>query len=320
MTDKIRILAIGGSTASGKSALAMELAHRYGGEIISCDSMQVYKQMNIGTAKPTDEDMKKIRHHMIDIVEPDSPFSCADYVRLASAAIEDVARRGGLPIVCGGTGLYLDALLRGSDFSEDSDPDPTLRKELLDFAEKNGKEALYEELRRIDPESAAETHPNNVKRVARAIEIYRTSGKTKTELDRLSRLAPKKYDATVIALRYNDRDILKERINKRVDIMIAEGLERETRELLALGIFEKNTTAAQAIGYKEFLGYFRGESSFDECVELLKTATRKYAKRQITWFGGKDYVRQLDADENGKMKGFEEIVKSASEMFFDKKC
>lgn len=315
MDKKIRILAIGGATASGKSALALEMARRHNGEIISCDSMQVYKKMNIGTAKPTEAEMAEIRHHMIDIVEPDCPFSCADYVKLASEAISDVSSRGKLPIVCGGTGLYLDALLRGSGFSEESDPDLDLRRELLEFAEKNGKDALYEELQRIDPESALAIHPNNVKRVARAIEIYRTSGKTKSELDRLSRLAPSKYDAAVIALRYNDRDILRKRIDQRVDVMISEGLERETRELLELGIFEKNTTAAQAIGYKEFLGYFRGSSTFEECVELLKTATRKYAKRQITWFGGKEYVRFVDADRQGEMKSFEEIVNNAEELF-----
>ena len=318
MAEKIKILAIGGSTASGKSALAMEFAERHNGEIVSCDSMQVYKKMNIGTAKPTEADMARVRHHMIDVVEPDEPFSCADYIRLAAKAIEDVASRGKLPIICGGTGLYLDALLRGSDFSEDSDPDPDLRRELLDFAEKNGNDALHAELMKIDPESAAAIHPNNVKRVARAIEIYRTSGKTKTELDRLSKLAPQKYDATVIALRYTDRELLRARIDKRVDIMIEEGLERETRELLELGIFEKNATAAQAIGYKEFIGYFKGESTFLECTDLLKTATRKYAKRQMTWFGGKDYVRFIDADQNGALKSFEEIVNSAESIFFDR--
>ena len=277
--------------------------------------MQVYKKMNIGTAKPTEADMSRVRHHMIDVVEPDAPFSCADYIRMAAVAIEDVAKRGKLPIVCGGTGLYLDALLRGSDFSEDSDPNLELRRELLEFAAKNGNEALHAELKRIDPESAQATHPNNVKRVARAIEIYRTSGKTKTELDRLSRLAPQKYDATVVALKYNDRELLRRRIDLRVDMMIEEGLERETKELLELGIFEKNATAAQAIGYKEFLGYFRGESTFSECAELLKTATHKYAKRQMTWFGGKDYVRFIDADANGVLRSFEEIVNNAESLF-----
>ena len=315
MDEKIKILAIGGSTASGKSALALELAERFDGEIVSCDSMQVYKRMNIGTAKPTAEEMARVPHHMIDIVEPQENYSCAEYIKDAERAVRDIASRGKLPIICGGTGLYLDALLRGSDFSEESTPNEAIRRELFEFAEKYGKEAVFEELRRVDPESAEAIHPNNLKRVIRAIEIYRTSGQKKSELDRLSQLAPSKYDATVIALRYNDRDILKNRIDARVDQMIAEGLEDETRALLEEGVFERNTTAAQAIGYKEFLGYFEGKMRFDECAELLKIATRKYAKRQMTWFGGKKYVEWIDADADGRMRSFDEIVNSATELF-----
>ncbi len=315
MDEKIRILAIAGATASGKSSLALALAEQYDGEIVSCDSMQVYKRMNIGTAKPTAAEMARVAHHMIDIVEPQNNYSCAEYIKDAERAIRDISSRGKLPIICGGTGLYLDALLRGSDFSEDSTPNEKLRRELFEFAEQHGKDALFEELRRVDPESAEAIHPNNLKRVIRAIEIYRTSGVKKSELDRLSQLAPSKYDATVIALRYNDRDILKGRIDMRVDQMIEEGLEEETRALLEEGVFEKNTTAAQAIGYKEFLGYFKGEMSFGECAELLKVATRKYAKRQMTWFGGKKYVEWIDADADGKMISFDEIVNSAMRLF-----
>ncbi len=318
MDKKTKILAIAGSTASGKSALALELAEQFDGEIISCDSMQVYKRMNIGTAKPTEEEMARVPHHMIDVAEPTDSYSCAEYIKAAAQAIENVSARGKLPIVCGGTGLYLDALLRGADFSEDSSPNEELRRELLEFAQKYGKEALFEELRSIDPESAAAIHPNNVKRVARAIEIYRTSGVSKSELDRRSLEAPSKYDATVIALRYNNREILKERIDRRVDIMIAQGLEAECRALMEEGVFERNTTAAQAIGYKEFLGYFKGESSFDECSELLKISTRKYAKRQMTWFRGKSYVQWIDADGEGGQKSFKEIVNSAADLFCKK--
>lgn len=316
MNEKIKILAVAGATASGKSGLAMELAERLGGEIVSCDSMQVYKKMDIGTAKPTLAEREQVVHHMIDIAEPWENYSCAEYVREAARVIEDVSGRGKLPIVCGGTGLYLDALLRGSDFAEGSSPDGAVRRELFEFAELHGKEALFAELERVDPESAAATHPNNVKRVVRALEIYRTSGMKKSELDRLSLEAPSKYDATVIALRYNDRDILRERIYERVDKMIDDGLEAETRSLMAEGVFERNTTAAQAIGYKEFLGYFRGERSFEECVELLKIATRKYAKRQLTWFGGKSYVNWIDADGDNGMKSFKDIVNSAEDLFF----
>ncbi len=315
MSGKIRILAVAGATASGKSALSLELAELFGGEIVSCDSMQVYRRMDIGTAKPTEEERARVTHHMIDIAEPTESYSCADYIREAAAVIEDISARGRLPIICGGTGLYLDALLRGSDFSEESTPDEELRRELFEFAEKNGKDTLFAELRRIDPESAEAIHPNNVKRVIRAIEIYRTSGVKKSELDRRSLEAPSKYDATVIALKYNDRELLRQRIDRRVDEMIAVGLEAETRALMAEGVFEKNTTAAQAIGYKEFLGYFRGESSFSECTELLKIATRKYSKRQMTWFGGRKYVEWIDADREGDLKSFKEIVNSASELF-----
>ena len=313
---KIKIYAIVGSTASGKSSLAMSLAESMGGEIISCDSMQVYKRMNIGTAKPTSEEQARVKHHMIDINEPWESFSCADYVSLADSVIRDCWERGKLPIVCGGTGLYLDALLRGANFSEEKG-NVELRRELLEFAEKNGAEALHSELKKIDPESAEKTHPNNVKRVARAIEIYRLSGVTKTELDRRSQLEDSRFDAKVIGLRYDDRDVLYSRIDKRVDAMIAEGLCEETAELEKEGIFEKNSTAAQAIGYKELLPYVRGSDSLENCVDELKRATRRYAKRQMTWFGGKKYVESLPVIENGRIKTFEEIVNNAKELFFN---
>ena len=307
--NKTKILAIVGSTASGKSALAMALAERLGGEIISCDSMQIYRRMDIGTAKPTVSERAEVRHHMIDIVEPTEPFTCADYVTAASRAIEDCTSRGRLPIVCGGTGLYLDALLRGSDFAEGG-ADEDLRRELAEFAAREGNEALHAELRRIDPESAEAIHPNNVKRVIRAIEIYRTTGVTKTELDRQSREGGERYDATVIGLRYLDRTRLYERIDRRVDMMLDEGLLTETKSLCDEGVFAINQTAAQAIGYKELLGYLAGEESLAEAVETLKMATRRYAKRQMTWFSAKHYVHWLDADE----KTFEEIVNKAENL------
>ena len=308
-----KILSIVGSTASGKSALALELAKRLGGEIISCDSMQVYRRMDIGTAKPTKEEQMAVKHHLIDVVEPTESFSSADYVTLATAAVDDCQKRGKLPIICGGTGLYLDALLRGSDPSPNT-VDETVRAELLSFAEVNGNEALWRRLLEIDPVSAEATHPNNVKRVARAIEIYLVSGITKTELDRRSRAVEDRYDACVIGLRYPDRRVLYDRINRRVDIMIAEGLADETRALMDEGVFEKNTTAAQAIGYKEILPYCRGEVSLDEAAETLRTATRRYAKRQITWFSAKDHVKWIDVDDSGK-KTFEEIVNNAEKLF-----
>ncbi len=316
MSDKIKIFSIVGPTASGKSALALALAERFGGELISCDSMQVYRRMDIGTAKPTKEEQERVRHHMIDVVEPTQSFSCAEFVPLAEAAIRDVQARGKLPIICGGTGLYLDALLRGNDFAPEL-TDDALRASLLAFADKNGAEALHEELRKIDPESAETIHKNNVKRVARAIEIYKLSGVTKTELDRRSRIGEPRFDAKVLALGYSDRAELYSRIDARVDVMMREGLEAETRALLEEGVFQRNTTAAQAIGYKELLGYIEGRDTLEGAVENLKMATRRYAKRQITWFSGKPYVTTVDiCGENGK-KTFEEIVNIASELFFN---
>ena len=308
-----RILAIVGPTASGKSALALALANRLSGEIISCDSMQVYRRMDIGTAKPTQEERARIRHHLIDVAEPEERFSAADYVALASAAVDGCLERGGLPIICGGTGLYLDALLRGGDLAPDT-VDLTVRAELAEYAEQNGADALWRMLLEIDPESAEAIHPNNVKRVARAIEIYRVSGVTKTELDRRSRLMGDRYDACVIGLRYTDREALYSRINRRVDMMLDGGLVEETERLMAEGVFEKNVTAAQAIGYKEILPYLLGRASLDEAAEELKMATRRYAKRQMTWFSAKPYVKWIDVDENSE-KTFEEIVNNAEKLF-----
>ena len=316
MNEKIKIFSVVGPTASGKSALALALAERYGGEIISCDSMQVYRRMDIGTAKPTAAEQAGVKHHMIDVVEPTESFSCADYVSLAEAAIRDVHSRGKIPIVCGGTGLYLDALIRGGDFAPDI-TDDALRAQLLAFAEENGAQALHDELARVDPESAVAIHPNNVKRVARAIEIYKLSGQTKTELDRRSLLAEPRFDARVLGLSYSDREVLYDRIDARVDVMMREGLEAETRALYGEGVFEKNTTAAQAIGYKELLGYIEGRETLENAVSSLKMATRRYAKRQVTWFSGKPYVTNVDVCGDNCKKTFEEIVNIASELFFN---
>ena len=311
--SKLGVLAIVGPTGGGKSALALALAERLGGEIISCDSMQVYRRMNVGTAKPTEEEQRHVKHHLIDVVEPDVPFSCAEYVSLAAAAIEDCAARGKLPILCGGTGLYLDALFRKNNF-EPQTGDVSVREELRLMAEREGAEVLWQALNAVDPESAAATHPNNVKRVIRALEIYRTCGVTKTELDRRSRLGGDRYDACVIGLRYADRDVLYHRIDNRVDQMLRDGLLEETKALLTEGVFEKNQTAAQAIGYKELLPYCHGTQTLEEATETLKTATRRYAKRQMTWFSAKEYVRWIDVGETGE-KTFEEIVNNALRLF-----
>lgn len=313
-TKKIKILAVVGSTASGKTALSIALAKALGGEIISCDSMQLYRRMDIGTAKPTKEEMDGVAHHLLDFAEPDQPFSCAEYVTLAQKAVLEIQARGKLPIFCGGTGLYLDSVLRGGGF-EETETDPILRQQLLDFAAANGNHALHERLRAVDPESAEAIHENNVKRVVRALEIFETSGMTKTEADRRSRLIESPYDACVIGLRYEDREILYDRIGRRVEQMLKAGLLEETRSLMEEGVFERNSTAAQAIGYKELLGYLRGEQSLAEATEDLKRATRRYAKRQITWFGAKDYVHWIDAVQNGTLRSLEELLEEALRIF-----
>ena len=303
--QKIKILAIVGPTASGKTAVSIALAKRLGGEIVSCDSMQVYRRMDIGTAKPTAEEMCGVPHHLLDAVEPDAPFSCAEYVTKAGEAVKEITARGKLPILCGGTGLYLDRFLCGE--MEETHADESLRASLFAFAEKEGVDALHARLRAVDPESADAIHKNNVKRVVRALEIYEQTGIPKSEFDRRSQAGESPYDAVVIGLSYPRREVLYERINRRVDIMLAEGLLEETRQLMEEGVFEVNLTAAQAIGYKELLGYLRGEETLAEATENLKTATRRYAKRQLTWFSAKSYVHWVEMEKNGKLCTLDEV-------------
>lgn len=291
--ERIRVLAVVGATATGKSEYAVTLAERLGGEIVSCDSMQVYRGMNIGTAKPTAEEMRGIPHHLIDVAEPDEPFSVADYVVAAEKAVRDVTARGKLPVFCGGTGLYLDRFLAGG-LAEETETAPDLREELFELAKKHGNGFLHAKLCEIDPESAAQIHPNNVRRVVRALEIYKRTGIPKSEWDRRTRETESPYEATVIGIE-RPREELYRRIDERVDRMIAAGLAEETAALAARGVFDRNRTAAQAIGYKEILPYLRGERSLAEAAETLKRATRHYAKRQMTWFRAKSYVRWVGA-------------------------
>lgn len=292
---KKTVIAVVGPTASGKSALAIEIAKRFNGEIICCDSMQIYKEMNIGTAKPSDSEQAEVKHHLFDFADPKESFSCADYIPLAERIVEEIISRGKMPIFCGGTGLYLDRFLSGAQF-EETEIDVNFRREMNDFACEFGNEALHEKLREIDPVSADEIHPNNVKRVIRALEIYKTSGRTKSELDKESKTFESKYNAIQIGLKYEDREHLYERINLRVDKMMEAGLLDETKALLEDGVFEKNATAAQAIGYKELLTYFGGTRTLENAIEDLKMATRRYAKRQMTWFSSHGDIQWLLAD------------------------
>ena len=314
MPNRIKLPIVVGPTASGKSALALAIAEEVGGEIVSCDSMQIYRRMNIGTAKPTEEEMSRVRHHMIDVVEPWENFSCADYARLAEKSIDDIISRDKTPIICGGTGLYLDALLRGG-LPEIADSDEDYRAELCALLEREGAEKLHSMLAEVDPESAAAIHMNNTKRVIRALEIYRTSGRKKSELDKENSSLDGKYEPLAVGLFYPDRQVLYDRINKRVDMMVEEGLLDEVRALESEGVFERSKTASGAIGYKEFLGYLRGEMSLEAAVEDLKMATRRYAKRQCTWFFAKDYVQKIEIEAPFDEKTFEKSVKNAKKVF-----
>ena len=295
----MKVIAVVGPTAVGKSALAVRLAKKYNGEIISCDSMQVYRGMDIGTAKVTAEETDGIPHHLIDIKNPDEDFSCADYAIMAKAKIEEIASRGRIPVFCGGTGLYLDAVLEIDSFGK-TVADEAYRKEMEAYAAEHGNEALHRLLGEIDPVSAEAIHFNNVKRVIRALEIYRCTGKPKSVIDAENRSARPPYDSTVFFLCCEDKELLYSRIDKRVDIMIRQGLTDEARALYDSGVFEKSRTASGAIGYKELLPYLKGEASLDSCVAELKLSTRHYAKRQLTWFKKKTnyipvYVDKEDA-------------------------
>ena len=296
-----KILAVVGATASGKSSLALSLASRHGGEIVSCDSMQIYRGMDIGTAKPTREETEAIPHHLIDVVDPGDDFSAGDYAALAASALDGIISRGRLPIFCGGTFLYLDALTEISSLS-DSSKDEELRRSLSAFAEENGAHSLHEMLREIDPDAADAIHENNVKRVIRAIEIYKTTGKTKTAWDEESKKNSSPYDVTRLLIDYRDRSVLYGRIDARVDKMIALGLEAEARRLYDEGYLDPGSTASGAIGYKEFIPYFKGEAPLEGVVEEIKRSTRNYAKRQMTWLRRYDgalavYADGMSADE-----------------------
>lgn len=296
----IKLIAVAGPTATGKSALAIRLAKALGGEVISGDSAQVYRGMDIGTAKANSAEMEGIPHHLIDILDITEPFSAGAFAELAAPIAEDIHSRGLVPIIAGGTGLYIDALTGASLLSETADSNSTVREELMAKAENEGAEALHAYLAAIDPAAAAEIHPNNVKRVARAIEIYLVTGKTKTELNKEKR-AQSRFKRLLFLFTAPDRELLYKRINHRVDLMMEAGLLEEAHTLWEKGL-ERTPTAGQAIGYKEFFPYFEGLYSLDTAVEAVKKATRNYAKRQVTYFKRMEGAVHLDctapAEEN----------------------
>lgn len=280
----IPLVVIGGPTASGKTALSVALAKKIGGEIVSADSMQIYKYMDIGSAKPTEEEKEGIPHHLMDVALPTENFSLGDYLILARKAIEDIHSRSKMPIVVGGTGLYINSLINNIELTEEDDTSK-IRETLTKFVNSEGVAPLYERLKEIDPESAERIHPNNVKRVMRAVEIYEATGKTMTETLKESKRPPI-YKAFQYAIDY-DREILYDRINKRVDIMIDQGLVEEVKTLIKMGCTRDNTSM-QGIGYKEVFDYIEGKQSIGEMADEIKQATRRYAKRQLTWFKRND--------------------------------
>ena len=276
-----QIITIAGPTASGKTALSILLAKEMDGEIVSCDSMQVYKDMDIGTAKPTPEEQQGIPHHMLSVAEPWEDFSVSRYCAMADPIVEDILRRGKSPIIVGGTGLYMDALIRGNAFAPC--PSTGRREELEALAASQGIEAVIERLRAVDPGSAARLHPSDQKRIIRAMEVYLETGMTITEHNRKTQEIPPKYHPIRFALTDRQRQTLYDRIDRRVDAMVEAGLIEEIQGLLARGIPEK-CTAMQAIGYKEFVAALHGACSLEEAAGQVKQSSRRYAKRQLTWF------------------------------------
>ena len=276
---KPKVIVIVGPTASGKTAISIELAKKINGEIVSADSMQIYKKMDIGTAKPTEEEKENIKHYMIDIIEPNEAFNVAKYKEMAQKAIDEIISKGKTPIVIGGTGLYINTLINGIEFKE-IETDKTYREQLEKEAKENGIDIVYKKLQEIDPEAAKNIDKNNIRRVIRALEIYKLTGKTKTQLDKES-IKEVQYDYKIFGMLW-EREELYDRINKRIDIMIENGLIDEVKELTPK--YKISNTAMQGIGYKEVIEYLENKISIEDMKEKLKMETRRYAKRQITWF------------------------------------
>ncbi len=306
---KKKAIVVVGATASGKTALGVHIAKRFNGEVISADSMQIYKGMDIATAKPTTEEMDGIKHHLIDFIDVQSQYSVSNYCEDAKEVFDKVIENDKLPVIVGGTGLYIDSFLSNTKFLEAASSD-NIRKELLLEAEKNGIESLYEQLKVIDPDAAKNIHPNNTVRVVRALEIYRTTGKTLTEQNKLSHAVESDIDPLYIGINYADRENLYSRINLRVDLMLEAGLLEEAKDFFKMN---PSKTAFNAIGYKELKPFIDGDLTFDVCVENLKRETRRYAKRQITWFKRNKNINWVYADKLSK----EELLEAVDELIND---
>ena len=291
--NKIPVIAVVGPTASGKTALSINIAKRFSGQVVSADSMQIYEKMNIATAKPTDDEMQGIPHHLIGFQAIDKKFSVAEYVTLAKECIEKIQSQGDLPVIAGGTGLYVDSLLQNIQFSQE-DENTEIRKELTEMFDEKGAEFMLNWLREIDPQTSEKLHLKDKSRIIRALEIYKATGKTMTEQKALSKTEPSPYNTLYIGINYRDRNVLYDRINRRVDIMMQNGLLEEAKDFYNI---DSDKTACQAIGYKELAPYFNNEKSLEECLESLKIETRHYAKRQLTWFRKNENINWVYPDD-----------------------
>ncbi len=301
--NKEKLVVLIGPTAVGKTKTSIELAKQFNGEIISGDSMQIYKGMDIGTAKITSEEMDGVPHHLLDIKEPDEAFSVAEFQQLVREKIREIHQRGRLPMIVGGTGLYIQSVIYDYKFS-DVPGDDAYRRLLEQQADDHGYEALYEKLQDIDPAAASNIHPNNVRRVIRALEIYHCTGKTMTEYQS-EQEHELLYDVAIVGLTM-DRDLLYERINRRVDIMVKDGLLEEVKQLYDKGL--RDVQSIQAIGYKEIYEYFDGNVTLEEAIENLKQNSRRYAKRQLTWFRNKMDVHWFDFTNLNQINTFTQDI------------
>ena len=301
------IICIAGPTASGKTALAVELAKSFNGEVVSCDSMQIYKRMDIGTAKPTAEEMDGIPHHMLDVCEPDEDFSVSKYCEMATPIVDDIIARGKTAIIAGGTGLYMDSLIKGNDFA----PFPATghRQRLEEKLNKVGLDAMIAELAAIDPE-AVERSQKNPRRIIRALEVFYETGETITAHNLRTQAIPPRYSPLWLGLDFDPRKLLYDRIDLRVGIMLETGLEKEIRDLLSSGI-PATCTAMQAIGYKEFLAAMDGQCSMEEAADQVRQSSRRYAKRQLTWFRRNPNMNWLVRHEHERA---EEILEKARQL------
>ena len=301
---KLPLVVTAGPTASGKTRLAIELAKLLNGEIVSADSMQIYKYMNIGSAKPTAEEQKEVKHHLIDFLEPDAVFSVADYTEMAHDVIGKLISDGKMPVMCGGTGLYINSVVNDITFGE-TDTNDDIRAELAKTAREKGNDALIKMLAEFDPVSAARLHPNNVRRVIRAIEFYKVTGQTISSHQEMTKQTEGRYNPIMFCIAW-DRQKLYERINKRVDKMLEDGLLEEVKRLMEAG-YTKALNSMKAIGYKELIDYYNGETTLEEAVELIKQSSRRYAKRQLTWFRRDKRIHWLNADGDIVREAYETV-------------